>query len=100
MKFEHSPGPWLVSKDAVPDWHVQLTIYSATTGERIATVFCKKENAKLIAAVPEMYEMLTRIQGVADTAASLLHKSCPEEAQLFREDSKAIRELINKIEEV
>lgn len=48
----HTPGPWAVSNDAVPDGIVQDTIYSESTGSRIATVFQDENNSLLIASAP------------------------------------------------
>lgn len=48
----HTPGLWSISNDAVPDGIVQKTIYSETTGSRIATVFQTEDNSLLIAAAP------------------------------------------------
>jgi len=43
-----------MSRDAVPSWHVQTTIYAEGSGERVATVFLAEENARLIAAAPDL----------------------------------------------
>lgn len=55
---KHTPGEWLTSRDAVPDGHVQLTVYSVETGNRVATVFDREENAYVIAALPELLAAL------------------------------------------
>lgn len=34
----HTPGPWHASPDAVPEYHVQITVH-AENGDRVATVF-------------------------------------------------------------
>jgi hypothetical protein len=54
----YTPGPWAMSRDAVPDWHTQITIYAEATGERVATAFETPANACLIAAAPAMRERL------------------------------------------
>jgi len=54
----HTPGTWSISNDAVPDGIVQKTIYSESTGSRIATVFQTKGNSLLIAAAPLLLENL------------------------------------------
>ncbi len=51
---QHTPGPWELSRDAVPDWHTQITVYTEATGTRVATVFEREANAHLIAAAPEL----------------------------------------------
>ncbi len=50
----HTPGPWATSRDAVPEGHVQITVYAESTGQRVATVFDRKANAPLIAAAPDL----------------------------------------------
>ncbi len=54
-----SPAPWEMSKDAVPDWHVQITIYDAD-GKRVATVFGTEANAGLIVRAPAMLALLEK----------------------------------------
>lgn len=53
-----TPGPWATSKDAVPDGHVQITVYDEPTGKRVATVFERPENAQAIAATHQTLEAL------------------------------------------
>lgn len=50
----YTPGPWAVSRDAVPDWHVQSSVYAEASGVRVATAFESEGNARLIAAAPEL----------------------------------------------
>lgn len=50
----HTPGPWAKSRDAVPPGHVQITVYSQESGERVATAFEREANANLIAAAPDL----------------------------------------------
>lgn len=52
-KGRHTPGPWSVSRDGVPEWHKQYTVYSEQ-GERVATAFLDEANARLIATAPEL----------------------------------------------
>lgn len=54
----HTPGQWETSRDAVPDYHTQITVYAQSDGERIATVFRTEDNASLIAAAPDLLEAL------------------------------------------
>ena len=54
--MNHTPGPWGTSKDAVPEGIVQVTVYAEATGDRVATAFDRKENARLIAAAPDLLE--------------------------------------------
>lgn len=56
-----TPGPWETSRDAVPEGHVQITVYAESSGERVATVFQAEANARLIAAAPAMYEALKNL---------------------------------------
>lgn len=53
-----TPGPWATSRDAVPEWHVQSTVYAEESGKRVATVFEDAANIRTIAAVPEMLAAL------------------------------------------
>lgn len=57
----HTLGPWETSRDAVPDHHVQITVYEQATGTRVATAFETPDNARLIAAAPDL---LTALQGL------------------------------------
>src|SRR5574342_146452 len=50
----HTPGPWHTSKDAVPEGHVQITVYAEADGQRVATVFRERDNAELIAGAPDL----------------------------------------------
>lgn len=54
----HTPGPWATSRDAVPEWHTQITVYEEATGKRVATVFETPANARLIAAAPDLLDAL------------------------------------------
>lgn len=65
----HTPGPWRTSRDAVPEDHVQITVYAESDGDRVATVFRTKENATLIAMAPEMAEMLITVLPYVEMAA-------------------------------
>jgi len=58
----HTPGPWYARPDATPILHTQLSICSESGGERIATVFSREENARLIASAPDMLKELKRCQ--------------------------------------
>lgn len=52
----HTQGEWVTSPDAVPPWHVQITVYAETGGRgtRVATVFENQDNADLVAAAPAL----------------------------------------------
>lgn len=54
METKHAPETWETSKDAVPQGHVQITVYDTKSGKRVATVFEREANAHLIAASPDM----------------------------------------------
>ncbi len=60
---EWTPGEWTTSRDAVPPGHVQITVYAETGGRgtRVATVFDREANARLIRAAPELVEALKEI---------------------------------------
>ena len=60
-KTVHTPGPWETSRDAVPDWHTQITVRAEQDGERVATVFRTEANAHLIAAAPVLLQALRDI---------------------------------------
>lgn len=49
-----TPPPWYKSRDAVPDWHVQITVYAESDGQRVATVFQSEANADLFVAAPDL----------------------------------------------
>jgi hypothetical protein len=58
---------WETSRDAVPDGVTQITVYG-TDGKRIATVF-DEEEARLIAAAPELLEIAKAYRNLLRTAA-------------------------------
>ena len=58
MNTKHTPGPWAISRDAVPAGWVQNTIRAEGSGERVATAFLAEENAHLIAAAPDLLAAL------------------------------------------
>jgi hypothetical protein len=74
----HTPGQWETSRDAVPEGHVQITVYAADTGRRVATAFENEGNARLIAAAPKMLEALQAAEGALDS-------------MLDREDNPGVR---------
>jgi hypothetical protein len=49
------------------------------------------------AAITEATDTLSRLANIADTAASLLHKSSPKEAKLFRKDSELARGTLQRL---
>ena len=53
---KHTPGPWEISRDAVPEGYTQNTVYAERDGERVATAFRNDANARLIAAAPDLLE--------------------------------------------
>lgn len=57
-KGRATPGPWAVSRDAVPKGHEQFTVYAEEGGERVATAFVDEANARLIAASPMLLELI------------------------------------------
>lgn len=59
---KHTPGPWQTSRDAVPAGHVQVTVYEEATGQRVATAFEREENARLIAAAPDLLAALVECE--------------------------------------
>ena len=63
---EHTPGPWEMSKDAVPKDYVQITVYATSDNLRVATVFRELANARLIAAAPELLRTLAELLGAAE----------------------------------
>lgn len=52
-----TPGPWLVSELA----GFEVFASGFGRGELVAQVFMQPENARLIAAAPEMYEALEKL---------------------------------------
>jgi len=85
---KHTPGPWSVGKYTItvdgPDGKILATITASTKDKELA-------NARLIAAAPEMLDLLY---------AALPHVEDGEEFNKpqCRNLSKNIKELINKIE--
>lgn len=65
---QHTPGPWCISRDAVPEGHVQITVYAERDGERVATVFRTEANAPLIAAAPDLLEALEAVMADQNAA--------------------------------
>lgn len=63
----HTPGPWEWSRDAVPEWCTQVSIYDGD-GDRIATVF-KESVVPLIAAAPDMLAALESIAECGDSGS-------------------------------
>ena len=57
----HTPGPWEISRDAVPAGFVQVTVYEERTGRRVATAFKEEANARLISAAPDLLEACERV---------------------------------------
>ena len=53
---QHTPGDWEASRVAVPKGHVQITVYAGDV--RVATVFDREANARLIVAAPKLLEVL------------------------------------------
>jgi hypothetical protein len=66
-------------------------VYPSTYGRE-----CGEELVRAYNMHDDLVAVLERVANVADTAASILHKSCPEEAELFREDSKLVRAVLRK----
>lgn len=66
MSEQHTPGPWAMSRDAVPPGHVQVTIYAEASGARVATAFETEWNARLIAAAPDLLATLRELVSKAD----------------------------------
>ena len=54
---EQTTTEWASTRDAVPDWYFQQTVYDEATGDRIATVFDARAHS-LILAAPAMLEAL------------------------------------------
>jgi class 3 adenylate cyclase len=115
--MKHTPGPWYVSLNpyrvgqrlhGVFRLVAECPTQTGLTAEGAAhkalhSSFAVQEdearaNAALIAEAPAMLEALKRVANVADTAASLLHRSIPEEAKRFKADAKLCRDIINRLE--
>lgn len=45
---------WTSSRDGVPEWHVQHTVYEESTGDRVAIVFQSESNVALVTAAPAL----------------------------------------------
>jgi hypothetical protein len=69
-----TPGPLAQSRDAVPDWYVQITVYHESTGKRVATAFEHKANANLIQAAPKLLaERNALLQALRETVPMVEH---------------------------
>jgi len=54
----HTPGPWAMSDDGVPEaFRPQITVYAESDGRRVATVFDRRA-AELMIAAPELLSAL------------------------------------------
>ena len=80
---KHTERLWAVSKDATPDYAPQYTIYAdypdGRWGERVATVHGPEALAELIAAAPEMLDLLAKLadydcDGYGQMARALLSR--------------------------
>jgi hypothetical protein len=60
---------WATSRDAVPAYVTQITVYDEATGERIATVF-NAEAVPLIAAAPDLLELAILLESAFTQWAS------------------------------
>lgn len=49
-----SDREWTPSPDAVPEGHVQVTIYDEPRSERVATVFSSQANVDLVLGAPDL----------------------------------------------
>lgn len=66
---KHTPGPWNVACES-GEWFATLQDYSP--------IPCTIENARLIAAAPDLLEALKRLAGMAETFSGELHKDHPD----------------------
>lgn len=73
MTTQNTPGPWLQSCKAGNEFNGQSAIYSEANGQTISVVYTSGEDARLIAAAPELLAALqaikSRINGVWDDPA-------------------------------
>lgn len=51
---------WHASRDAVPEGHVQVTVYDEATGNRMATVF-DAQAVPVVTAAPNMLQALRKV---------------------------------------
>ncbi len=57
QQTKHTPGPWIVEDDKRDDY--MMTIRSSGAG-RLGVAYCAKDDARLIAAAPELLAALRR----------------------------------------
>ena len=103
MKTEFTPGPWWIEKDidnrGNPDWR----IHSETISDLACLTFMDKEdrdefgaaNAKLIAAAPEMFELLQLIKEACQPDEYLGH--CPVDTGWLE---SVVTQMIERIENI
>lgn len=84
MSKKHTPGPWAISRDAVPAGWVQNTICAEGSGERVATAFLVEENARLIAAAPDLLAAVIAVHGLIES------RMLGNPDQLLTQDAKKI----------
>lgn len=58
MSNKHTPGPWKAHKLSKKIGFAEWEIHYSADGECVAEIVHKGEDARLIAAAPEMYELL------------------------------------------
>jgi len=88
---QHTPGPWLASRLASPDYAPQYGIYSESNPNDFAIVKGDnaEANARLIASAPDLLEAL-------ENAVVLVHRMAHEQRRTFLdvEQAKAALPLI------
>lgn len=89
MTTQHTPGPWYSAPTAGHDMHGQSAIAQEATGKTVAVAYDGKADARLLAAAPELLQVLN------DLAGGLVDYMNDDEAEL-PDVSEAI-ELIYRI---
>lgn len=93
MKHKHTPGPYHVELDGCRT-SLGLPIIAASNNHLIAEMSSRNEgNAYLLAAAPEMLNVLEIINGVLPEMARILHEHGFRD---FSEEINGVREAISK----
>jgi hypothetical protein len=95
METKHTPGPFVTSRCAVPDWHTQITIYDADD-QRVATVF-DKAAAALFVASPDLLTVATEAEVVLLELAQYV---CRDHQEMAHEIAQRLTGAIAKAREV
>ena len=70
--MSHTPGPWNLYPNSASDWVVRKMFTDGQEAHEIARCKSGMDNARLIAAAPEMYSLLAMMAKNGNNAARQL----------------------------